>query len=741
MFRQGGAVNSGPTGILASSPSLIDAVAQDAMNVQGGPTVRMAEGGIVRRMANGGFIGPPQNPGALPAFLRPPPLRALPSPVTAAEATMKPRSERLSGEELLNLSLGARTILPPEIAEPIFESPASPVGPRRSSLPPSTIMREDLEGDADRMTMERLTTEYVQGDPDGVVREYLQSIAGTPAYGKIFSALQDAEMQMGQSGSQEIPTISDPTKFGDFERREVDTEMGTSDVIGPRVDDPTASDTVGEPGEKETAVTKTPATAPEADANIAAEIDALGEGQEEKIASNIESKGQSTAVTSGELDTPDNSFDLDKSIDEFVSKMPKPEGSAQTSGLKLLLLGASIFKGESPNAWKNVGDGLEKVLPSIIKDKEDEEKFLRNIRVAGAKYALTKRDKIEQEKRTAERARNSYFLDKEVVLRDDDGKVVKKFAAGWNRLNEKDFQQVKEITGANLVPESVLLAQAKTKAKLIEERIKAGATSNYQKTTNEYAVKFGDDFEDVKLRVRYSLTPGQKPVLLTPEKLVGAYESAVSRNGSLMTMANTASDLIDVVDEDVTGVDGILGKGQDLFRAYFDDPKSNPYFKTQEGTSVDPDTGVKLIAANRSEISDVNRYNTTLKFLAIQMAPILLGESGKTISDADRDRVAEALGLAKRGQDGAWTWVMDSSLSKGELQTRLGQVKTLLAKNREGIDRAYRATWREFGVSPVSIEESQEKARKTSKDALRLRQRKDKDGNIEFYFPELGEKS
>ena len=55
MFRQGGAVNSGPTGILASSPSLIDAVAQDAMNVQGGPTVRMADGGIVRKMSTGGM--------------------------------------------------------------------------------------------------------------------------------------------------------------------------------------------------------------------------------------------------------------------------------------------------------------------------------------------------------------------------------------------------------------------------------------------------------------------------------------------------------------------------------------------------------------------------------------------------------------------------------------------------------------------------------------------------------------
>jgi len=55
MFRQGGAVNSGPTGILASSPSLIDAVAQDAMNVQGGPTVRMADGGVVRKMSTGGI--------------------------------------------------------------------------------------------------------------------------------------------------------------------------------------------------------------------------------------------------------------------------------------------------------------------------------------------------------------------------------------------------------------------------------------------------------------------------------------------------------------------------------------------------------------------------------------------------------------------------------------------------------------------------------------------------------------
>ena len=53
MFRQGGAVTSGPAGIMASSPSLIDAVVQDAVNPQGGQTLSMAEGGIVK-MKKGG---------------------------------------------------------------------------------------------------------------------------------------------------------------------------------------------------------------------------------------------------------------------------------------------------------------------------------------------------------------------------------------------------------------------------------------------------------------------------------------------------------------------------------------------------------------------------------------------------------------------------------------------------------------------------------------------------------------
>ena len=64
MFQGGGIVASGggprpmanmqPSGILASSPNLIDSVVSDAINPQGGNTLSMAEGGIAR-FANGGY--------------------------------------------------------------------------------------------------------------------------------------------------------------------------------------------------------------------------------------------------------------------------------------------------------------------------------------------------------------------------------------------------------------------------------------------------------------------------------------------------------------------------------------------------------------------------------------------------------------------------------------------------------------------------------------------------------------
>ena len=427
MFRQGGAVNSGPTGILASSPSLIDAVAQDAMNVQGGPTVRMADGGIVRRMANGGSTRPPQNlderiqlifqrrfPGRLPEFLKPPPLSKLPSPVTATEATMKPRSERLSGEELLNLSLGARTILPPEISDEIIEYPATPVRSGPSSLPPSTVMRSNIDDPV--YDMETLTEEYLQGDPDNVVKEYLRSIAGTPAYGKIFSALQDAEMQAQQSG--EVPTTAVPLGFEDFERNEVDTDMGPSDGIGRRGDDPTASDTVGELGEEgggdEVSVPKT-AKGPAFNEGVDT---VMGPGDQELDPNAMKRRTETPGVDaeavkqikdaakSGNEEETKNK--LEDYINEFKSAIPEYEGKSEAEkGFDLVKMGMAVAAGESPEAITNISKGVLATIDNFTEDEKAKRAYKQQVAMSAAKYGLenVRRDKaatlaLEKERRT-----------------------------------------------------------------------------------------------------------------------------------------------------------------------------------------------------------------------------------------------------------------------------------------------------------------------------------------------------
>ena len=108
---------------------------------------------------------------------------------------------------------------------------------------------------------------------------------------------------------------------------------------------------------------------------------------------------------------------------------------------------------------------------------------------------------------------------------------------------------------------------------------------------------------------------------------------------------------------------------------------------------------------------------------------MLLGESGKTISDGDRTLVASALGLTKQ-DDGSWQWVQSSAISKGQLQERLKLIKDTLARNRKSIDNGYRRTWREFGIEPTR--EAQPSV--PSSGSSRLSQRKDKAGRTVFFF-------
>jgi hypothetical protein len=607
MFRQGGAVNSGPTGILASSPSLIDAVAQDAMNVQGGPTVRMADGGIVR----GSAARLPQNlderiqlilqrrsPGRLPEFLNPPPLSELPSPVTAVEATMKPRSERLSGEELLNLSLGARTILPPEISDEIIEYPATPVRSGQSSLPPSTVMRSNIDDPV--YDMETLTAEYLQGDPDNVVKEYLRSIAGTPAYGKIFSALQDAEMQAQQSG--EVPTTAVPLGFEDFEQQDVDPEMGTSDVIGPRVDDPTVSDTVGEPGEEgggdKVSVPKT-AKGPAFNEGVDT-VMGPGDEFEDPNAGKYKMAGEEAvnqikeAAKSGNEEETKNK--LEDYINEFKSAIPEYEGKSEAEkGFDLVKMGMAVAAGESPEAITNISKGVLATIDNFTEDEKAKRAYKQQVAMSAAKYGLenVRRDRTAAAALAKERrARVEYVANKSGV----DPRSGRKFKKG----DVLTFSAGDIHDGAlgDFAPGTVVLPKTFSD-------IQSGiAASN--KALLKGKIKYSEFQKDREL-----------------------YGELSKNYVSGMQMKLLLGDAAKVIEEDPGNVLGATG----FIKKASDSVLNTLGFRTEEER-----------ASYLKGLGKGKEFDALMKQISTKMITQILNEGNRTISDADRQRVDELVG-------------------------------------------------------------------------------------------------
>ena len=192
----------------------------------------------------------------------------------------------------------------------------------------------------------------------------------------------------------------------------------------------------------------------------------------------------------------------------------------------------------------------------------------------------------------------------------------------------------------------------------------------------------------------------------------------------------------------ISGFQSLLGKGSDFFRAWFPGGSNeNDFFtsidpNTKEGADLrermisqivresgktkeevaatfdsSPEAYQRIVneetnyLAGRGELSDVATYNTVLRMLAIQMAPILLGESGKTISDGDRRLIANALGLAET-QDGNWNFVSSSSISEDQLRFRLSLVQQGLNRAHKTLDRRFKEAWVGLGYDVGQAEEA-----------------------------------
>jgi hypothetical protein len=181
---------------------------------------------------------------------------------------------------------------------------------------------------------------------------------------------------------------------------------------------------------------------------------------------------------------------------------------------------------------------------------------------------------------------------------------------------------------------------------------------------------FGD--VEVYLPTPEASQQGVPPVLADPSSIDKKYKQSLEGRQKVFDMVNKAENLIQQYD--IAGFDGAMSRlKQDL-------GASVPNF-LKNATGFGKGSG---------QPTPQQEYDTLMRAMAAKFTPIILGESGRTISNGDRQRVAEILGFAvdrTKGKIGQYTGT--SLTSEAELKSALNKVESILVGSYSNMDRVY----------------------------------------------------
>jgi hypothetical protein len=259
---------------------------------------------------------------------------------------------------------------------------------------------------------------------------------------------------------------------------------------------------------------------------------------------------------------------------QFTDMGPKYEGIDK--GLLLAQIGFAIAAGESPNAMKNIADGLSLGADTAIKDKAAKGEFDRQIQLAAMQYGLGEAGKLETEKRAMARegkAGSFFVADKDVTF------GGRKYSAGDNVF----------------VPNS----------QLWEGGLPAGLS-----TESSYSA-----LQTAQATVQKALIEAEKNNVIDGDQykmvMSGVNDAADSYGQAAKMLPILEASLLRAANGEVTGFVPAL---QTAFNQ-----AANAF-------------GLKPEAS----YSNKEQYTSDLQKVTVKMVGDILGEGGKTISDNDR---------------------------------------------------------------------------------------------------------
>ncbi len=356
---------------------------------------------------------------------------------------------------------------------------------------------------------------------------------------------------------------------------------------------------------------------------------------------------------------------------EFLKLLPKYEEDPSLSGLNLALMGFAIAAGESDNPLTNIANGMNKVLPKFIKSAEKRKSFERETELLASKYTI---QRLESE-RKQDLEENTYIA-KEEFTHPVTGQKINR--GQLFRLNDRGFMAAEEagITGKLTTPTLYQEILENNSAEAIA-KIEAGDAP----IDELYEDPVDVEIEGIgKISIRRPTLKGQQLNLKALPSSPGDWKSFTRGYASALDeisfMDNGMQSALDLVSQGGIGATGTVGRFTDILKAV-----TNFEGARQVGESIGLDydelsAGGNLAALNRS--------------LALQLAPVLLGESGKTISDNDRRLVAQALGYRVDGEnillnDGIGSFFQSEADAKRKIQ----EIQRILRKNAEGLHGKY----------------------------------------------------
>ena len=333
---------------------------------------------------------------------------------------------------------------------------------------------------------------------------------------------------------------------------------------------------------------------------------------------------------------------LEGYIEEFKAAMPKYEGmTEEEKGFAIIEAGLNIAAGESPNAIMNIANGLKPVLAKLAKNKEAEKAFNTQINISAAKYGIERLNNDRQRNFNLEDEMRKYMREeKTFFVSNPKGETI----------DGVFYKQGSPIT-------------------LTNQQINDGAFEKLKgKVTSEGIMKqIISDANDFLIAVRKAeienlgdskVTPKDSKTLLDITEKGRTFTRDAETNVKMLAMLDVGMEYN--AEKKLTGV--------------------NNYFKqkVQKLAAAAPILReIKYLDKLAKDGTKKSQFEQQQQVIANMMIKEILGEGSKNVSNIDRQLAGEIVGLLK----GADTIFESDELLHQRLQRIRGRIASNLEDN------------------------------------------------------------